>query len=534
MKDKIKIYVDHYFRFDRRPDLDHLKAEIISNLSDKYDELIESGVDSEKAYIDVIKSMGDFNPPMDDTVPIEFSELPATPEYTLPTSAIISIFAVIFMFFNTLIGGITTAISIVLYAVGGYYLYAKAMHVKAKQLDIELHKTYLAKIFTYMKTAFFFWTVNLSYLLALIGQYVMKQVILLFKPDMEADPDAWLNFIWTANIASILIFFVAFIVLVIVFYLIYKKLKYQYTLLTGETILKGKVRTSIDFLNEAPSKVKYAFWVVFISIMVGFVPAILNYFAYLDDIDAPLWYWVFTTGLTGFPGHTIVLLIGTLALTTVFIAYFFKKVRLNALPLAIIGYFILFNFIYHNFTYFGHDLIDYVINVWLIIGFVWAIIYISAVMVKTHQKGLLKPQIQKLFTFKTNWGLLSILPVVLYLSSPVQVVTTEAGVVNDIYNTFTGLLLWNVSSLSIWGWIVAGSILIVTVGISFCIYLDILKKPVVFGVNALFMGLLFISTEFLKDAMITRLSMIEYFVLPVALVLSLVYWLRHQFKKTER
>lgn len=534
MKDKIIIYVDHYFRFDKRPDLDHLKAEIISNLSDKYDELIESGVDSEKAYIDVIKSMGDFNPPMDDTVPIEFTELPATPEYTLPTSAIISIFAVIFMFFNTLIGGVTTAVSIVLYAVGGYYLYAKAMHVKAKQLDIELHKTYLAKIFTYMKTAFFFWTVNLSYLLALIGQYVMKQVILLFRPNMEADPDARLNFIWTANIASILIFIVAFIVLVIIFYAIYKKLKYQYTLLTGETILKGKVRTSIDFLNEAPSKVKYAFWVALMSFVFGLVPAILNYFLYLNDIEAPVWYWVFTTGLTGFPGHTIVLLVGTISLIALFITYLFKKVQLITLPLAMIGYFIFIKFIYHNYAYFGHDIEDYVITVWLTIGFVWAVIYVSAVMVRMHQKGLLKPQLQKIFTFKMNWLLLSILPFVLFLSSPVQVVTTEASVVNDIYNTFTGNLFLNVSSLSIWGWIITGTILIVTVGISFCIYLDLIKKPVVFGVNALFMGLLFISTEFLRNAMVTRLSMIEYFVLPVAFVSSLVYWLYNQFKKTGR
>lgn len=534
MKEKIKIYVDHYFRFDRRPDLDHLKAEIISNLSDKYDELIESGVDSEKAYIDVIKSMGDFNPPMDDTVPIEFTELPATAEYTLPTSAIISIFAVIFMFFNTLIGGVTTAISIVLYAVGGYYLYAKAMHVKAKQLDIELHKTYLAKIFTYMKTAFFFWTVNLSYLLALIGQYVMKQVILLFRPNMEADPDAWLNFIRTANIASIIIFFVAFIVLMTVSYVIYKKLKYQYTLLTGETILKGKVRTSIDFLSEAPTKVKYAFWVALMSFVFGLVPAILHYFGYLNDIEAPVWYWVFTTGLKGFPGHTIVLLMGTVSLISLFVAYLYKKVRLIVLPFAMIGYFILLKFIYQNYAHFGHDIENYVINVWLTIGFVWAVIYVSAVMFKTHRKGLLKPLIKKVFTFKTNWLLLSILPVVLFLSSPVQVVTTEAGVVNDIYNTFTGILFMNISSLSIWGWIIAGSILIVTVGISFCIYLDLIKKPIVFGVNALYLGLVFISTEFLKNALVTRLSMIEYFVLPVAFALSLVYWLRHQFKKTGR
>ena len=159
--------------------------------------------------------MGDFNPQMDDKVSPEFNELPAWPEYSLPSSAILSIFAVIFIFFNTLLGGISTAVSIILYAVGSYYLYAKAMHVKSAQLDIELHKTYLAKIFTYMKTAFVFWSLNLSYILALIAQSVLTRVILWFRPSIESDPQELKNFMDTTLIASIVLFFVALITLIV-------------------------------------------------------------------------------------------------------------------------------------------------------------------------------------------------------------------------------------------------------------------------------------------------------------------------------
>lgn len=251
MKNKIKTYVDHYFRFDKRADLEQLKAEIVGNLYDRYDEAIENGLTEADAYIKTVKSMGDFQAASYNQTDISDLVLPSLPEYLLPASAILAAFGVILIFLNTVVGGVLTAVSIILYAVGGKYLYARAMYAKSHDLDIELHKNYLTKIFKYMKTSFAFWSISIAYLIAYIPTMLSQLFVYIVSLGIEPNYETIAPFVQALFIISLLTFILSFIILIIISYNVYQKLKLKYYILTGETELPGKIKDSFDYIQSA-------------------------------------------------------------------------------------------------------------------------------------------------------------------------------------------------------------------------------------------------------------------------------------------
>lgn len=251
MKNKIKTYVDHYFRFDKRDDLEALKAEITSNLFDRYDEAITSGLSEQDAYIKTVKSMGDFQAAPYNDVNEEDKVMPSFHEYLLPVSAILAVFSFILIFLNGITGGVLTALSISLYAIGGTFLYHKAMYVKSNDMDIELHKSYLTKIFKYMKTSFAFWFFNIAYLVALVFQMISETIILMLNARITLDPETIEQTIQLFITFSILSFIITLIVMIIISFNLYKRLKLKYYILTGEKALPGKIKSSFDFISGA-------------------------------------------------------------------------------------------------------------------------------------------------------------------------------------------------------------------------------------------------------------------------------------------
>lgn len=250
MKNKIKSYVDHYFRFDKREDLEALKAEITANLCDRYDEAIMSGLNEQEAYVKTVKSMGDFQAAAYNKVQETDKVLPSLPEYLLPVSAIFAFFACILIFLNGVVGGVLTAISIALYAAGGYYLYSKAMHVKAQDMDIERHNSYLKKIFKYMKTSFAFWSVNIAYLVALLIQLISNLIVFSLNARQTPNLNQINEVIQMFIFWSVLAFIVSFILLSVISYHIYQRLKLKYFILTGEKTIEGKIKESIDYIRK--------------------------------------------------------------------------------------------------------------------------------------------------------------------------------------------------------------------------------------------------------------------------------------------
>lgn len=249
MKNKIKTYVDHYFRFDKRDDLEALKSEITSNLFDRYDEATLSGLSEQDAYIKAVKSMGDFQAATYNQMNEEDKVMPSFHEYLLPVSAILAVFSFILIFLNGIAGGVLTALSISLYAIGGTYLYHKAMYVKSNDMDIELHKNYLTKIFKYMKTSFAFWSFNIAYLVALIFQMISEMIVFMLNASITPDTDAIKQTIQMFITFSILSFVLTLIIMIIISYNVYKRLKLKYYILTGEKELPGKIKSSFDFIS---------------------------------------------------------------------------------------------------------------------------------------------------------------------------------------------------------------------------------------------------------------------------------------------
>ncbi len=147
MHDKIRQYVNYQFRFDERNDIEELKEEIIANLIDRYEEYRQKGLTEEEAYIEAIKSMGDFSQHEYNKISEEYSIKPQIPDILLMCGAILSIFGMILTLFNGIVGTIITAISILLFSGSAYYLYSYSQYIRKQHMDIEKHNLLLTKIF---------------------------------------------------------------------------------------------------------------------------------------------------------------------------------------------------------------------------------------------------------------------------------------------------------------------------------------------------------------------------------------------------
>ncbi len=241
MEEKIKQYVKYQFRFDPREDVESIIDEVSSNLIDRYYERLEKTNDEQKAYIDAIKSMGSFK--IKDDIPEVYKVKPDWADIAFILSAILSVFAVIGMFLNAIIGFLFTLTSILLFSAAAYYYYAQAQYARKEELDIEKHHIYLTKIFSYMKTCFIFWTINLSVIFSGIVT-------------------GWITFIIASNTMStggmtlggyLFIMFLFFVIGLIIFAMIakilYDRLILRYRQQTGLNSPHSKIKASIDFLS---------------------------------------------------------------------------------------------------------------------------------------------------------------------------------------------------------------------------------------------------------------------------------------------
>jgi len=349
MEKQIRNYVNHYFRFDHREGLEDLKEEIISNLIDRYNSLIEDGEKQEKAYVESIKSMGDFQAPQNEDVPLEFQRsTPALPEYALITSVIFAIFSTILLIINGAIGAIFTAFSISLYAVGSYYLYAKAMHVKSADMDIELYKAYLRKIFKYMKTCFSFWTFNLAFISAVIIQSIATFLTGFMQLDNQISPDQLLNLVGVFIMISIISFVLTFVVFTIISYKIYMRFKYKYYLLTGEKQIKGKLKDTLDFMKDTEDSKMDSIYLVLIYVFGVFINAVGYLVNTIIQTKSGQWNNPFITQIfkmiTLEFGYGLLLLIGPVGIIFSFIWYYKKNKNIWVILTAFIIQFVTTSF----------------------------------------------------------------------------------------------------------------------------------------------------------------------------------------------
>lgn len=255
MKDKIREYINYVFRFEKEEDVQELKQEILANLYDRYDEFYEKYKDEEKAYIETIKCLGDFN--IKDDTSIEFNEKPSWVDISLIISVVCAIFGLIAIMFDFIIGLLVVGASISLYFTSSTYLFKLSQYVKKNEKDISKHNMLLQKIFKYMKTCFVFWAISASIIAVKIVGLVINLLISirLFTNINLSNP---LKLARSLIFINLLVFIISFILCSILLSKLYNKLIEKYYLLTGETSLKSHISTFTDFLNvESKRPIKF-------------------------------------------------------------------------------------------------------------------------------------------------------------------------------------------------------------------------------------------------------------------------------------
>src|SRR5690554_135338 len=130
----------------------------------------------------------------------------------------LAVLATIALFLHTPTSIIVFAISISLYVGAAYYLYHESQHVMKTEKDVLKHNELLKSIFTYLKTVFIFWSINISYWLSsIITDNVLYNYILYRVGNGNLDPYDILGlFLFRLLIA--LIFFVILLFLSIGIY----------------------------------------------------------------------------------------------------------------------------------------------------------------------------------------------------------------------------------------------------------------------------------------------------------------------------
>lgn len=282
MYNKIKSYVSYQLRFDSSSDKNEKIDEITANIFDKYEELLKETNNREQSYIEAIKTMGDFGQEN-----LEKTHDPNIAEMLLLTGTILSVFGLLLTFISTLAGGLVIALSIVSYAVGAMYLYQKSQYIKQEEFDLDKHKHYLTKIFSYLKTNFIFWAIGLSLLITKIVHSLLGTLIVLSSSQSVMDMGDLRNLI----ILSLFIFVILFVVFLLIFKSYYNKLLTKYYFLTGEKSLEGVHNKAQQFMNEdnmslSSSEIRKLLNSKYFYVILSILPMVLYFVMFVDGVNS--------------------------------------------------------------------------------------------------------------------------------------------------------------------------------------------------------------------------------------------------------
>lgn len=268
MYKKINDYIDYIFKLNKLVN-EELKAEINGNLISKYDDLVEKGLDEEKAYIETIKSIGEFN--LDETdIKEKFTYKANWANIAMTISLALAVLATIALFLNTPMSIIIFAVSISLYVGAAYYLYHESQHVMKVEKDVLKHNELLKSIFTYLKTVFIFWSINISYWLSsIITDNVLYNYILYRVGNGNLDPYDILGLF----LFRLLIALIFFVILLFLSISIYTNLENKYYDLTKDNNLKSYLVTSsfLKFSDKQKNIIKTLLYTLLTTSYILFI-----------------------------------------------------------------------------------------------------------------------------------------------------------------------------------------------------------------------------------------------------------------------
>ncbi len=241
MYNKIRDYVNFKLRNDRSKDHLEKSEEIISNLSERYDELYQKTSDKEFAYIETIKTIGDFI----EEESSEASYKPEIAEMMLISATILSVIGLIATMISNVVGIVIVGISITLYAVGAVYLYQLSKFSEREEYDIDKYQLFLNKTFSYMKTNFTFWALSLS---LMITSIIYSMLITITIADTLSSID--IDDLYAIYLFSAGVFVIILAIIGSIFILIYRKLMRKYRELSGQDDVESIGMKAKNFLSN--------------------------------------------------------------------------------------------------------------------------------------------------------------------------------------------------------------------------------------------------------------------------------------------
>jgi len=238
MKGKLNSYVDYYFRFDKSEDVEEMKAEVLGNLMDRYEELLNE-YDEEQAYVEAIKSMGDFK--QDEVI-----EDPLLADTGLLVALVTAIFALVGVLFSNVLGIVVVMLSISLFAASSYYLVRHAKVVLNDEKDLDKMKFHLRKIFSYMKASFTFWSITLS----ILGAKLLYGFVLSIAFVGGMNNGFTLDDFSVLIVISVIVFIILLVIFLMLSRVLYSRLMNQYYMMTGDEDVDSMVSSGLSFIKE--------------------------------------------------------------------------------------------------------------------------------------------------------------------------------------------------------------------------------------------------------------------------------------------
>lgn len=244
MHQKIMDYVNYQFRFDKRENLDSIKQEMMSNLIDRYDDLVKDGMDEKKAYIETVKRIGNIDETSDIKVDQLYLEKPSWAVISMITVSVLAIGGLAISLMSNVIGLIVTLGSIGLFATASYALYADSQHKRALEHDIDSQKVYFQTILKTFNKNYVIWSITI----AIVFSSLILNLIFLISAESIS------QVVLESGIGQIIaVFFIVWFIVFIILFAILKSLQgslyKKYIYITGDLMTEEDrlVKTYPDF-----------------------------------------------------------------------------------------------------------------------------------------------------------------------------------------------------------------------------------------------------------------------------------------------
>ncbi len=225
MEQKIKEYVQYHFRLDTREDLDLIKDEITSNLIDRYNDLVQSGLSEEDAYIETVKYLGETHSKEE-----EETIKPTWSTISLVTASSLAFCSILVSFFSSFIGLLVALSSITIFITASYHLYTTSQYQKQEEFDLDPQRSNLRMIMKFFNLNYLPWSISLA--ISFTGTLLSFLVLLngeIFITNYYGNSTGFIVFL-------LFVWGIIFILLIYLFKILEKRIYKFYKEVTGESV----------------------------------------------------------------------------------------------------------------------------------------------------------------------------------------------------------------------------------------------------------------------------------------------------------